>query len=87
MLDPKTRREVRKAANASRNNIPVKVVPGPAAPQELGEGFCYRTKGGELIRHPSAYGRKGRSNMVYHCSNLRVEVGEEWLVINGFSDT
>lgn len=48
-------------------------------PVPMGSSWCYRTKGGAIIRHPSAYRRAGYSNMVYHPSTRRLVVGLRWL--------
>jgi len=79
------RRIVRSAANASRNNLPVEVIAGCAAPEERGHSWHYETRGGTRISHPSAYAKFGWSNMVYVCSTRRVEVGIDWLVANGLA--
>jgi hypothetical protein len=39
----------------------------------------HETRGGTWVRYPSAYRRRGWSNLVYVCSTLTVYVGEEWL--------
>ena len=82
-LSLNVRRAVRNAANASRNNIPVIVVDGSSAPRETGESSYYETRGGERIYHPSAYSRRGWSNMCYVPSSICVEVGRDWLVSKG----
>lgn len=76
------RRAVRIAAD-SENNLPVVVVSGAMEPTRKGRGFRYETRGGTVISHPSAYSRRGWSNMVYRCSTRRVEVGIEWLTARG----
>lgn len=72
------RRIAREAAGAHRS-CPVDVVEGDAAPRLTGESWYFRTRGGAHIRHPSAYSRRGWSNMVYESSTLAVAVGREWL--------
>lgn len=74
------RRAVRMAAKASRNNLPVVVVPGDADPCETGHSFYYETKGGKPISYPKAYAKRGWSSMRYVRSNRRVEVGADYLV-------
>jgi hypothetical protein len=76
--DLNTRRQVRQIANAD-SNIPVEVVDGDQAPKREGQGFGWETRGGTPIRHPSAYARKGWSNIVYVRSTRCVTVGREWL--------
>lgn len=82
-LTIEARRIARNAANASRNNLPVVVVDGSTEPVETGRSFRFETHGGAIISHPSAYAKKGWSNMVYRCSTRRVEVGIDWLLANG----
>ena len=43
---------------------------------ELGESWNghYKTKGGDVIRFPSAYSRKGHSNMVYCYAKCHVKI-------------
>jgi hypothetical protein len=71
-------RAARKVAGDYSHSRPVEIVAGDAAPKEQGMGFCWRTRGGDLIRYPSAYSRKGRSNMIYCPSECRVVVGADW---------
>lgn len=74
------RRAVRKAAAASRNNLPVVLSESPGTPpKEVGDPWHFRTLGGTVIQYPSAYSKIGWSNMTYCPSTLRVVVGEEWL--------
>lgn len=61
------------------SNCPVEIVPGSVEPTLRGQGWHYRTRGGSLIHHPSAYRRFGWSNAVYHSSSYRVEVGSDWI--------
>jgi len=82
-LTIEARRIIRNAANASRSNLPVKVVAGSSEPLECGRSWHYETKGGSYIRHPSAYSKFGWSNMVYCSSTRRIEVGHDWLVAQG----
>lgn len=71
------RRAARKACGAW-NNCHVEVIDGASEPEIAGESWHYETRCGRRIYHPSAYSRRGWSNMVYHCSTLRVVVGAEW---------
>jgi hypothetical protein len=57
----------------------VDIVHGWQSPAEAGEPGHYRTHAGERIDHPSAYSKKGWSNMLYYASERRVEVGVHWL--------
>jgi hypothetical protein len=72
------RRQVREAAGES-HAYPVQVVEGDAAPRLMGDSFHWETRGGTLVSHPSAYSRKGWSNLVYCGSTLTLEVGAGWL--------
>ena len=73
------RRAARIAAGVRRFwSVPVRVVPGDSAPELTGSSWCYRTRGGSRIYHPSAYSRRGWSNMVYSPSTRSVVVGAEW---------
>lgn len=72
------RRAARRAVSAPAN-CRIEVVAGDAAPTLAGEGWHWSTKGGRRINFPSAYSRKGYSNMVYVASTRRVVVGSEWL--------
>lgn len=72
------RRAARQAANAPAN-CRIEVVDGAAAPTLAGQGWHWQTKGGRRINYPSAYSKKGYSNMVYVASTRRVVVGREWL--------
>ena len=82
-LTPIIRRKLRQIAGG-RNNLPVLIdkFDTTKAPVVVGHGFFYATKGGSVIYHPSAYSKKGWSNMIYHCSTIHVEVGIEWLKEN-----
>ena len=78
-----TPREFAKAARraaglGAKDHPPVVIVAGTDAPKETGDAAHYETTGGEWIRHPSAYARKGRSNMVYRPSSRRIVVGAGW---------
>lgn len=78
-LPIKVKRVVRELANA-RCNMPVQVVAGDKQPTLAGEGYHWETNGGTRISHPSAYAKRGWSNMKYVASTLCVEVGEQWLL-------
>jgi hypothetical protein len=68
----------RKALGSARVTCPVRLVPGDCRPSVRGMPGHYRTRGGTIIKHPSAYSKKGWSNVVYHPSTLRVVAGVEW---------
>jgi hypothetical protein len=66
---------IRSQARAA-SHLPIAVVDGPSAPQELGErGYWTTPSGRTIVRHPNAYGYP----TLYHCSTRRVEVGRDWL--------
>lgn len=78
-LPIKVKRVVRELVNAS-SYTKVQVVPGDKQPTLTGEGYHWETNGGTRISHPSAYAKRGWSNMRYVASTLCVEVGEQWLL-------
>lgn len=60
------------------DNVPVTLTEGDTPPMLRGESWHYETRGGSVIRHPSAYSRVGWSNMVYKGSTRQVFVGQDW---------
>ena len=77
------RSQIRRIVGRSRcNNIPVVVIPGTDKPELTGESGGWFTRGGTPIDHPSAYSRRGWSNMVYQRSTERIFVGSEWISEN-----
>jgi hypothetical protein len=60
-------------------SYPIVICDGNMKPRLVGNKSCYRTKGGTLIQYPSAYREKGRSNMVYYPSSMRIEVGKDFI--------
>ena len=64
--------------NGRAEGIPVKVVNHPES-GVVGDRGGFFTRGGTRISHPSAYSKKGWSNMVYHCSSRAVEVSESYV--------
>jgi hypothetical protein len=60
------------------NNVPVIIIDGDSAPVLTGKRGGYFTRGGTRVDHPSAYSRKGWSNLVYRCSTLSITVGGGW---------
>lgn len=52
---------------------------------DSGRSWCYRTCGGTYISHPSAYARRGWSNMVYHAAKpSRVTLPLDFAVRHGY---
>lgn len=82
MSKKSTYHEIRQAAGQSGSTCPVKIIDGNTEPKLTGESWCYRTRGGSYIYHPSAYSKNGWSNMVYHPSTRCIEVGREWIIKN-----
>lgn len=79
-LTSQQRKLILSGANVRRINMPITVISESTdAPVVCGTKWHYTTKGGKPIMYPSAYMRRGSSNMVYHPSTLRVEVGEWWI--------
>jgi len=68
-----------RAQTRAPHHVPVTVVDGTAAPALTGESYHYETRGGRRVYHPSAYAKKGWSNLVYCPSTISVEVGRDWL--------
>jgi len=81
----KNRQAIRSAASATGSTCPIKIVEGANAPSYEGEGFYHTTRGGERVRHPGAYAKKGWSNLIYVASTLRIEVGTKWLAERGIT--
>lgn len=76
-------RTVRAEAGASGQSIPIEIQNTDAAPHIEGESWHYETRGGRHIYHPSAYSRRGWSNMVYYGSTRSIIVGRDWLFARG----
>lgn len=55
------------------NNVPI-VVGDVAEPRLTGSYGGWFTKGGSIIHYPSAYAKRGRSNMVYRRSTLKITI-------------
>lgn len=49
-------------------------------PIQEGFSWSYLTRGGRPIYHPSAYAKKGWSNMFYRASNRIVAVGDRYIL-------
>lgn len=64
-LPPEVRRTIRKAANATVNNVRVEVVPGDSPPAEKGD----------RCRHGG-----NRWRRTYEPSTKRIEVGVDWIL-------
>jgi hypothetical protein len=56
-----------------------RVIPGFHGPRLYGEGFRHETRGGTRIQHPSAYAKRGWSNMIYVAASYEIVVGAGWL--------
>lgn len=55
------------------NNVPI-IVGDVSEPRLTGSNGGWFTKGGDPIRHPSAYAKRGRSNMIYRRSTLKITI-------------
>ena len=76
---PRQRQAVRDLFGC-HNHVPVKVIRGGhLRPTKLGRRGGHFTRGGSPIMHPSAYSKRGWSNMIYRCSTQRIYVGELYL--------
>ena len=58
---------------------PIYQIAGDDGPYFCGTGWYWETHGGVRIHYPSAYSKKGWSNMRYVESTHRIEVGVDWL--------
>lgn len=80
-MNSKQRTIIRRRFGVHRNtSIPVKIVPTSLMPPLfVGSPGGWYTRGGRKIFYPSAYAKKGWSNMMYICSSEEIWVGERWL--------
>ena len=75
---------IRAAAGLNGTPYPIVDVDGFQAPRLVGESYHWTTPAGTLVRHHSAFARRGWPT-VYHSSTLRIEVGRGWLIQNGLA--
>lgn len=73
------RSRIRAMVGRRGSHYPIMIMPGAAAPRLVGESWHFATRAGKYVRFPSAYRKRGWSNLVYVPSSLTIEVGEEWL--------
>ena len=73
------RRWLRRQANRASTSSPIRLVDGPAAPEEIGESGYYTTPGGKRVNYPNAY-RRAWGKPIYHASTIRVELGRDWAI-------
>lgn len=85
-MDNQIRKKIRAACGQSGTPYPIEIVDGDNPPRLVGESSGYVTRGGRKIYHPSAYSKRGWSNMVYSPSTMRIEVGQDW-IDNNYSST
>lgn len=78
-MSKQVRSVIRRAVSVRQTNIKIVIVPGAATPAVAGHGWHYETRGGDFIRHPAAYMRRGFSNMRYIASTRRIEVGAAYV--------
>jgi len=64
----------RRITGCGRNDE-VEILAEHTEPCITGQSWCYKTRGGKIIDHPSAYRQKGWSSMVYHASTRRLACG------------
>lgn len=64
---------------ARRNVVPITVLPPGETVGMVGQRGGHFTAGGARIAHPSAYAKRGWSNMRYKCSTLCIHVTPAWL--------
>ena len=76
---------VRDYLSARGSSYPILVVPGDSPPAMIGRSYGWETRTGIIIRHPTAYAKRGWSSMIYRHSTLRIEVGSEWLSVRGLT--
>ena len=66
---------LRKSCRVSNNRVPIVRITGDSGPTITGEPGGHFTKGGDRIAHPTAYSRRGWSNIVYACDTRVITVG------------
>jgi hypothetical protein len=76
----KQRAALRRTLGIRNQAVPViLLIGGSLSPHVTGSRGGHFTRGGSRIYHPSAYSRRGWSNMVYRCDTRRIYVGQRWL--------
>ena len=79
-MTPSERQKIRRSFGIKYTGVPVYVIPGSVQQPVLsGNKGGWYTSGGTPIVYPSAYSKKGWSNMVYKNSTRSISVGEEYL--------
>lgn len=63
----------------------IDIIDGDSKPALVGHSYHWTNRSGDVIRHPSAYARKGWSSLCYSPSTRRIEVGREWLLARGIN--
>ncbi len=71
-------RLIRQEVGCEGKPYPIVFRDGFDPPKRGGSSFHYETRGGRTISHPSAYSKRGWSNMVYVASTIRITVGIGW---------
>lgn len=74
-LDAAIDARIRKICGVSNNRVGIVRISGDSGPTITGQRGGHFTKGGDRIAHPSAYCRRGWSNMVYCCDSRVITVG------------
>lgn len=60
------------------DRTPIVIKSGNGKPKQVGSGFHYENKGGDIVHHPNAY-RRAWGKPIYIPSTLRIEVGEVYI--------
>ena len=82
-MTPKQRTKCRSLCGVDKIiSIPVELIKGYYEPFIIGEAGGHFTRGGNKIRYPSAYSKKGCSNMIYRTSTRKILVGQDWVLTN-----
>lgn len=71
-------RRIARKWSGDKGNRPVVVIYGQSAPRLVGTPWHYENKRGDWIHHPNAY-RAAWGKPIYIASEMRTEVGHEWV--------
>jgi len=74
-LDNQIDAKLRRQCAVSNNQVRIVRITGDSPPVVTGSRGGHFTLGGTRINHPSAYSKRGWSNMVYHCDTRVITVG------------
>jgi len=79
-LDNQIDAALRRACGVHYHCVPIVRIAGDSAPVVTGSRGGYFTLGGTRINYPSAYSRRGFSNMVYRSDTRVITVGTSFRV-------